>query len=199
MLCGWSDGSRCGALSPVGTGSADKCPWGGGGTQGSRATSLQLWQPGGHPLVLPSREALFPACGHSFIPQVSTSTRGCGGTAASEAGRAGARGEPLGTRAATLPLARGPLTDSALQTLPQAPCVPGAYASAVPARQFSIGTTHHGSDPARGGRPQDVEKPHFQVCVLHMASGTAVGGCVQTRAVSPEGVGSSAPSPRLLV
>lgn len=66
-------------------------PYSSGSQAGSSGSAFQ----GGK--MTHGREALLHACGHSFVPQMSTSTRGCGGTAGSEAGRAGARGEPLGT------------------------------------------------------------------------------------------------------
>lgn len=68
-------GSRCGALSPAGTGSADKCPWGGRGrhrgalpppySSGSRAGSSGSAFQGGK--MTPDREAITPSRAQSCI------------------------------------------------------------------------------------------------------------------------------------
>lgn len=129
-------GSRCGALSPAGTGSADKCPWGGRGrhrgalpppySSGSRAGSSGSAFQGGK--MTPDREAITPSRAQSCIhsTDVYEQPRMWG-----HSGKPGGLGRGMGA-AATLPHARGPPPHSTLQTLPQAPCFPlGPAASAV--------------------------------------------------------------------
>lgn len=190
MLRGWSDGSRCRALSPVGTGSADKCPWsGGGGTQGSHATSLQLWQPGGVLwFCLPgrqddSRQGGTPSCVRSFIrstdvywhPRMWGHRRERGGPGRGTGGAAGHVSRNPAWRSRT-PARQRPADSPSGALRPPGPAASAGLSCPTSEQPLTAVTLPGGARAAQRGHPQDVEKPHCQVYVLHATSGHCGGG-----------------------